>query len=1226
MIYILDNNLTVLGTLASEGTTNKVTTYFDDTLVRDLATGAETITFSTYTNSVQASCLRVGYYVAILEDGEYKLFQITETTEQHKESHITEVYCEMAGIELLKETVAPFYSASMNVKQLLTNILASTDFRVGYVDKNLSNTFEVNQKEYTKVYNILQNIVIGQFGAEINYRIDIRGGKVRAKYIDLYKRRGNFEGFRFDYDKNMTSIERKIDSSNLITACVGVGKDGLTFKNIEAEDKPLGQDFIADEEAYYLWNNKGNHIMDVVKFDTDNANELLNLTRKELKDRSTPQFKYTLNIELLDREVKLGDTVYVVDNSFNPPIHLSARVSKLSTSRTDKSKNKCELTNYITVKSKIKDNSYDGSIEDLINSRFPITSGDISNGAVTGDKISGGAIDTGHIQEGAITSDLILAGQIKAEHILAEAIKAGHIEAGAIVADKIGANEINANHLQANSITSEKINAEAILAEHIKANQIVSNHILADQIEANHLKANSVTADKIIADAITSEHIKAGQIISEHIKAGAITSDLINADQITTIHLKAESITSEKLQAGIINAEHINVGQINSDHITADSIKAEHISTGSITSDAIFAGSITSEKIDAEAIDATKIKAGSIEAKHLSATELITDIAQIKVGLIDTAHIKDGSITSAKIGTGQIGSAHITEASILTGHLTNAIIKNAHIEDATIEDAKIANINAKKISAGTLDTGKVTISDVNGVLRIVGNKLQIFDTSETPIERVRLGEYDDKYGLVVRGADGQTILYDENGVYNAGITDGAITNEKVNDGAIDSRTLNIDELFVGDNAFINKLHALEIDAGQITTGKISNDIIDMEGLITFKSLNKELSELFIKPEGSDQTFINGGHIWTDSITADKINLKGLTIQKDGYTTFNISDTGDVTMSGEIVSNNYNNIPGAETGYRISPDGQAIFNDAILRGSVMLPSAGITNDSNIRFYAGTDFENKENAPFKVYNDGSIEALKGYFGGTFTGEINIGNIHITDTDTSDASFVINNNDESETLIALREQEASFNVDFNIDNKIKYSKSSKQLDVNTNTKFSRETISNIYTPKEAVNLRLEASWSGSVHRISRPGEHLTVLEFINEWAKINDNGTICYAPPGYLIKVELNKGSIELNNLEGLEYHAVEIINGSGGIHKITNKLGNGGLDLVAEGNNQTADVEESYDFKFTRGNTDEKVLVKVEGELVVTNKIRMHNENKIEMMSVQGANSGIDFMLR
>src|SRR5699024_4140386 len=62
-------------------------------------------------------------------------------------------------------------------------------------------------------------------------------------------------------------------------------------------------------------------------------------------------------------------------------------------------------------------------------------------------------------------------------------------------------------------------------------------------------------------------------------------------------------------------------------------------------------------------------------------------------------------------------------------------------------------------------------------------------------ERVSVGDVNGDgtvYGLRVRGADGQTILLDENGVKSEGITDGAITNDKISEDAnIDGAKLNI---------------------------------------------------------------------------------------------------------------------------------------------------------------------------------------------------------------------------------------------------------------------------------------------------------------------------------------------------------------------------------------------------------------------------------------------------
>jgi betaine-aldehyde dehydrogenase len=98
-------------------------------------------------------------------------------------------------------------------------------------------------------------------------------------------------------------------------------------------------------------------------------------------------------------------------------------------------------------------------------------------------------------------------------------------------------------------------------------------------------------------------------------------------------------------------------------------------------------------------------------------------------------------------------------------------------------------LTADKISGKSIDTTKVTIEGANGKLKLKNNRLQVFDNQTVPVERVSLGDVNGDgtvYGLRVRGADGTTILMDETGVKPEGITDGAITNDKIaNDADID---------------------------------------------------------------------------------------------------------------------------------------------------------------------------------------------------------------------------------------------------------------------------------------------------------------------------------------------------------------------------------------------------------------------------------------------------------
>lgn len=136
----------------------------------------------------------------------------------------------------------------------------------------------------------------------------------------------------------------------------------------------------------------------------------------------------------------------------------------------------------------------------------------------------------------------------------------------------------------------------------------------------------------------------------------------------------------------------------------------------------------------------------------------------------------------------KINANHIQAGTIVAG--------SGIIADGAIGSAQISRLDAGKIESGTIDTSKLTIMGANGNLLIRGNRLQVFEgMGLQQYERVSLGDVNNDgtiYGLRVRGKDGNTILYDENGVYREGITDGSITNDKIGDDAnIDGGKLDI---------------------------------------------------------------------------------------------------------------------------------------------------------------------------------------------------------------------------------------------------------------------------------------------------------------------------------------------------------------------------------------------------------------------------------------------------
>ena len=669
-IFILNKQEKVINILNNVDSPNR-NPFFDDILTQTLSTGADTYKFTTTFNKKNSRSITVGNKVAFMLDGKYMLFQIVSVNDVHGDNLEMEVYCESAGLSLINSVCRSQRIVSCDVRKFLEAILQDTEWNIGFVDMSLSNVFDL-ELETASVYSLLQNN-IKKYDAEIRFRCEIVNGRISKKFIDVFRTRGKVSGKRFEFGKNVESISRQIDSSELFTALIGEGKNGLNFSDISLEDvpnKPEGQDFVFDQEAYNRYNQNGYHLMGVFKYETESKEELLRETYKKLQECKNPKIKYTVNVSLLGGDVEVGETVNIIDRFFEPPLLLQARVSKLEKSLSDNSNVRCELSNFVEVSSNINLellNKVKDFVDNSITDRFPIGTDDIQDGAVTGQKIYENSITTDHLMAGVVTAEKVHAESIKANHIAANQVKAQHIEAGAIDATKIKADSIESEHIVANAIKSEHIDAESITSDKIQAGSIESQHIKANQIESGHIKSNSIDADKIQANSIESKHIK------------------------------------------------------------ADAIKSEHIDANSVTSDKIQAGSVTADKIQAGAITAG----------------------------------------SSIVAEGAIGSA------------------------------QISSLEANKINTGTLDTSLVNIAGPDGNMEITGNQLLVNNKGKN---RVIVGEYrndedETKYGLLVRGEDDTTIMIDERGVHNAGITDGAIDNNKVSQNAnIDGTKLNINSV------------------------------------------------------------------------------------------------------------------------------------------------------------------------------------------------------------------------------------------------------------------------------------------------------------------------------------------------------------------------------------------------------------------------------------------------
>ena len=531
-IFVLNTNKQVIDILSNNGA-NPSAPFFDDIYTSELASGAESYEFTTFNNSRTNVTLEVGNYILFKYNDKYKLFQITETNDEHSEGKkLLTIYAEMAGMELLNDYCEPF-TIEGNFITFMNRVLQDTNWAVGRYSADLVNDIQlIENKEYENAYSLIQNHLATFGGVEIEFRAEFVGNQLAGLYIDCYSNgsRGDKTYRRFEYGEHIKGITRNRNINDLATAVIGEGKDGLTFKDVSwikslgnPCDKPLQQDFVVDLEANDIWNNNGKYIKTVYKCDATTAEDLLQQSWDYLQDIKNPKFDYEVDLALVTEEyqdLRVGDTNYVVDFDYQPAILLEARVGKLEISFSNPQDNKCTLSNYKELTSILADNLNMTLIDDMIESKFPIG----------GDKIMQGAIGEGHIDityYQAIKTDIMSATLAEVDTLIAGKANIDELDAAIaninnLKADKADIVDLNTSKANISDLEATNANITNLTSEVADINTLINGNLTSDNIQSLHITAsNTVIDDAIIKDAMI-----------QNINAGKIDTGTINTDNV----------------------------------------------------------------------------------------------------------------------------------------------------------------------------------------------------------------------------------------------------------------------------------------------------------------------------------------------------------------------------------------------------------------------------------------------------------------------------------------------------------------------------------------------------------------------------------------------------------------------------------------------------------------------------------------------------------------------
>ena len=232
----------------------------------------------------------------------------------------------------------------------------------------------------------------------------------------------------------------------------------------------------------------------------------------------------------------------------------------------------------------------------------------------------------------------------------------------------------------------------------------------------------------------------------------------------------------DKIAGQVISPNHLNT--VTYDHIRTDIVQAEI---------AEFRQTIT-EEIVAKKGTIGELYAGLIEtdelyAEKISAAEADITVLNSQVGEIDT--IINGHLTSDNI-----------QSLILT---TDKVT----VQDAFIKDAMIDTISANKITAGTINTEFIDISNKDGSLLMNSERIQFndIDADGNATTRIQIGkDAEGDFTFVLYDETGEGVLIDSEGIKASAISDGLIVDDMVaNNAGIQGSKLDINSVITSIN-------------------------------------------------------------------------------------------------------------------------------------------------------------------------------------------------------------------------------------------------------------------------------------------------------------------------------------------------------------------------------------------------------------------------------------------
>tara|TARA_Y100000114_G_scaffold88930_1_gene82433 strand:+ start:2008 stop:2982 length:975 start_codon:yes stop_codon:yes gene_type:complete len=141
------------------------------------------------------------------------------------------------------------------------------------------------------------------------------------------------------------------------------------------------------------------------------------------------------------------------------------------------------------------------------------------------------------------------------------AITSGKISNSAVTGEKIADDGVSAAKIAANAVTSAKIANDAVAAAKIAANAVTSAKIANDAVSADKIASNAVTSAKIQDDAVATAKIADDAVTNAKIAAAPSSAGTAEASKFALLDANKDLTSIRNLTGtGAFQAAEINIG------------------------------------------------------------------------------------------------------------------------------------------------------------------------------------------------------------------------------------------------------------------------------------------------------------------------------------------------------------------------------------------------------------------------------------------------------------------------------------------------------------------------------------------------------------------------------------------------------------------------------------------------------------------------------------------